>query len=104
MTRLIEGWGSSCLNALRNAANTTTFNVRLEFMVTLTVSTIVDADIEDLIGEGLDEYNIARGGPYNHEELWVTARRKWNRSGRAEGPNCLCVDVCRLALGSAFKP
>lgn len=43
-------------------------------MVMLTVSTEVDEDIADMIGEGLDEYNIAKGGPYNHEELWILAR------------------------------
>lgn len=43
-------------------------------MVTLTVSARVDDDIVDTIENGLDEYNIARGGPYNHEELWVLAR------------------------------
>lgn len=43
-------------------------------MVMLTVSAEVDDDIVDMIENGLDEYNIARGGPYNHEELWVLAR------------------------------
>lgn len=43
-------------------------------MVMLTVSTEVDEDIADMIGEGLDEYNIGKGGPYNHEELWILAR------------------------------
>ncbi|MCG7503678.1 GNAT family N-acetyltransferase [Mesorhizobium retamae] len=43
-------------------------------MVTLTVSTDVDEDIADLIGEGLDEYNIAKGGPYDEEEVWILAR------------------------------
>lgn len=43
-------------------------------MVMLTVSTEVDEDIADMIGEGLDEYNIAKGGPYNHQELWILAR------------------------------
>ncbi|WP_054310028.1 GNAT family N-acetyltransferase [Mesorhizobium sp. 1M-11] len=40
----------------------------------LTVSTEVDEDIADMIGEGLDEYNVAKGGPYNHQELWILAR------------------------------
>lgn len=43
-------------------------------MTKLTVSTSVEGEIHDLIGEGLDEYNIAKGGPYNHEELWIVAR------------------------------
>ncbi|MFE0014639.1 GNAT family N-acetyltransferase [Mesorhizobium sp. NPDC059054] len=43
-------------------------------MVMLTVSAEVDEDIADMIGEGLDEYNIAKGGPYNHQELWILAR------------------------------
>lgn len=43
-------------------------------MVMLTVSTEVDEDIADMIGEGLDEYNVAKGGPYNHQELWILAR------------------------------
>lgn len=43
-------------------------------MVMLTVSPEVDEEIADMIGEGLDEYNIAKGGPYNHEDVWILAR------------------------------
>jgi GNAT superfamily N-acetyltransferase len=43
-------------------------------MVTLTVSTSVDDEIEDLVGTGLDDFNISKGGPYNEEDLWIIAR------------------------------
>ncbi|MFD9897326.1 GNAT family N-acetyltransferase [Mesorhizobium sp. NPDC059025] len=43
-------------------------------MATLTVSAEVDEEIADMIGEGLDEYNVAKGGPYNHEQVWILAR------------------------------
>jgi GNAT superfamily N-acetyltransferase len=43
-------------------------------MATLTVSAEVNEEIADMIGEGLDEYNVAKGGPYNHEQVWILAR------------------------------
>lgn len=43
-------------------------------MVTLTVSKTVETGVSDVIGDGLDTYNIGNAGPYGDEELWVVAR------------------------------
>lgn len=43
-------------------------------MVELTVCRHVDDEVVEMIENGLDEYNIARGGPYNDEEVWILAR------------------------------
>ena len=42
--------------------------------IDLEVTTSVDEDVRDLIGEALDASNIARAGPYNREEVWIVAR------------------------------
>lgn len=42
--------------------------------ITLTLSDGVDDDVRDLIGEGLDDDNIERAGPYRREELWIVGR------------------------------
>lgn len=43
-------------------------------MMTVTVSTSVEQTVEDLIGDGLDEYNAVHAGPHNQEDLWIVAR------------------------------
>ena len=43
-------------------------------MATLTVSTEIEGEIQDVIGNGLDDYNVGKAGPYNTEDLWIVAR------------------------------
>ncbi len=38
------------------------------------VEDVPDAETQQLIDDGLDEYNFRRAGPYNSEDLWVIAR------------------------------
>lgn len=40
----------------------------------LTVSTEVDPDVAERIGEGLDQYNISQAGPVDREAIWVVGR------------------------------
>lgn len=50
-------------------------------MAILTVSADIEGEIQDLIGNGLDEYNVGKAGPYNTEDLWIVAR---DDAGRVE--------------------
>ena len=43
-------------------------------MESLTVSSAVAPEVEDLIGDALDEHNAASAGPQNAEPLWIVAR------------------------------
>ena len=40
----------------------------------LTVGTSVEDDVQDLIGNGLDEFNAGHAGPNDREDLWIVAR------------------------------
>lgn len=42
--------------------------------IVIKVEEIPDAATRQLIDHGLDEYNVARAGPDNAEDLWVIAR------------------------------
>lgn len=43
-------------------------------MASLTVSTRVEQDIAQFIGDGLNGYNHDAGGPHNDQDLWFIAR------------------------------
>lgn len=43
-------------------------------MTTLTTTTSVPDEVEDLIGEGLNGYNRERAGPSDERMLWIVAR------------------------------
>lgn len=43
-------------------------------MTTLTTTTTVSDDLGDLIGDGLDAYNLEKAGPPDERMLWIVAR------------------------------
>lgn len=43
-------------------------------MASLTTSTAVPDEIADLIGDGLDAYNLEKAGPPDEAMLWIVAR------------------------------
>lgn len=43
-------------------------------MTTLTVSTSIDRETAQLIGDGLNAYNYETAGPHNEQDLWIVAR------------------------------
>lgn len=61
--------------------------------IVIKVEEIPDAATRQLIDHGLDEYNAARAGPDNAEDLWVIARDDGGSNGWGEGKDLLCLDV-----------
>jgi GNAT superfamily N-acetyltransferase len=43
-------------------------------MTTLTTTTTVSDDLRDMIGDGLDGYNLEKAGPPDERTLWIVAR------------------------------
>lgn len=54
-------------------------------MTTLTVSTTIDRETAQLIGDGLNAYNHDTAGPHNEQNLWIVARDKAGVLGGLKG-------------------